>query len=153
MSMQTSIKTLFIAALTSVLGACVSVNSTEPSASLEQSNTPGAELLLYRTSSLQAKLADAYVGDVDGDYFVQLGEQEYATYSMPAGWADFKVKAKGSVAAEQKLHLIEGQTTCVEVQPNQEDVEWLFVPFLNALVPSFLLKATPCPVLSELDKV
>ncbi|WP_428033150.1 hypothetical protein [Amphritea sp.] len=136
--------------LVSTLGACAGVNSSEPMAGEGEKN---AEVLFFRQASLQAKLADAYLGSGGGDYFTQLGEKEYTRYPMTSGWHEFAVKAQGSVSSSQNIEFHAGKTTCVEVRPNTEDVEWLAVPFLNVLIPSFKLDSVPCPSLAKLTQV
>ncbi len=138
------------ALLISTLGACAAVNSSEPMTGEGEKN---AEVLFFRQSSLQAKLADAYLGSDGGDYFTQLGEKEYTRYRVTSGWHQFAVKAQGSVSSSQNIQFHAGKTTCVEVRPNTEDAEWLAVPFLNALIPSFKLESVPCPSLAQLSKV
>ncbi|MBT00123.1 MAG: hypothetical protein CMI01_15790 [Oceanospirillaceae bacterium] len=143
-------KPILCTLLISTLGACASVNSSEPIAGEGKKD---AEVLFFRQSSLQAKLADAYLGTGGGDYFLQLGEKEYARYPVTSGWYEFVVKAHGSVSSSQNIEFHAGKTTCVEVRPNTEDVEWLAVPFLNALIPSFKLESVPCVSLAELTQV
>lgn len=109
-------------------------------------------VLFYRGHSPQAKLADAYLGAGKG-YFLSLDEDQYASVEVPVGFNEFKVRAQGSVAFKTQIKVNVGETVCVETRPNHEELEWLVLPFVNALIPSFVLEETPCPNTAAFDEL
>ena len=135
------------------LAACVSVDPENHEAMNTAAALPeNGSILFYREHSPQARLADAYLGNGAG-YFVSLGEDQFSRISVPAGFHAFKVRAQGSVAFNAEFKVNAGETVCVETRPNHEELEWLVVPFLNALIPSFVLEETACPSAAALDKL
>jgi hypothetical protein len=141
---------ILILILCNSLAACVSVNSSEQVLLNEQEQS--ISVLVYRKSAMLAMFADVYVGD-DSGYFTQLGRNEYTRIERPLGWQQLKARAQGGVASEQEFDFRKGETICLEARPNHEDVAALMVPFVNALVPSFVLKQTSCPDLEGLTLV
>jgi|GEM_PF-1773808 len=137
----TRITELLLIAICLLSLGCASVTADIPNA---QADERQAKLLIYRSSALQASLADAYIGTKDG-YFTQLGQDQYIELSLAAGMHELKVKAQGSVAAKQSIQLGANEQTCLVVRPNSEDLFLVVIPFLNALVPSFVMAPAACP--------
>ncbi len=132
------------------LAACVAADPDNYSAiRADAAEGPSGSIMFYRGSNLQAALADAYLGTADG-YFISLDESQYTTLEVPAGFHEFRVRAQGSVAFTKKIKVNAGETVCVETRPNVEELEWLLVPFVNALIPSFVIDETLCPSTAEL---
>jgi len=134
------------------LAACVSAdpdnyNAINPSPSEERGT-----IVFYRGHSPQASLANAYLG-TDKGYFLELDEDQYVSIDVPAGFTEYKVRAQGSVAFKSQIKVNAGETVCVETRPNYEELEWLVVPFINALVPSFVLEETACPSAETLGEL
>ncbi len=145
-------KLLLSTLIMGTLVGCASANPQKrPQVSANEQASVGT-VLMYRTNSLQAKLADAYVG-LGEDYFVQLDENQYTEFKLGAGFHRFSAKAHGSVASKNNIKVSQGEKVCIQVQPNHEELEWLVVPFLNAMIPSFVLKETPCPNLDNLTAI
>ena len=126
------------------LSACVTASPDNMPMVTEIADQPVGNVLFFRGHSLQAKLADAYIGAEEG-YFAQLDEDQYTRIELDSGFHLFKAKARGSVASESHIKVSPGETVCIEARPNYEELEWLAVPFLNALIPSFVLEESPCP--------
>ena len=129
------------------LAGCASSNlDRTPTASVADTN-PG-EVVIYRNTNVQAGLARAYIGTDEG-YFVQLEQNQYTRFEIDPGFHQFKVRAHGSVSSQRDINVNPGETLCIEARPNYEDAEWLIVPFVNALLPSFVLEETRCPSLDN----
>ncbi|MEJ8569413.1 hypothetical protein [Elongatibacter sediminis] len=134
--------------VSSLLTACVSANPEKA----PHGGGPGSgSVVFYRTHSLQATLADAYIGTGD-DYFLQLDEDEYTRVEVKGGFHQFRARAQGSVSSDTRVKVNPGETVCVEARPNYEELEWLAVPFVNAFIPSFVLEETPCPSAEEMSR-
>lgn len=132
--------------------ACASVSPQalrhiEPSADDDQS----ARLVVYRQDEIQGGLSDVFVGTDDG-YFMRLGRNEYAEVTLRSGFHELKAKAKGSVPSNATLKLNPSETVCIEARPNREELHLLVIPFVNALVPSFVLEETECVDLSRYER-
>lgn len=141
---------ILILILCNSLAACVSVNSSEQVVLNEDEQT--VPVLIYRQTAMLAMFADVYIGD-DSGYFLHLGRNEYARVVRPVGWQQLKARAQGSVASEKDFEFQAGETICLEARPNREELATLLVPFVNALVPSFVLRQTACPDLEGLTQV
>ncbi len=102
-----------------------------------------AKLVVYREKSTQAGLADVYIGTDDG-YFVQLEANQYAEVDLRSGFYKFKAKARGSVPSIATVKLNPDESVCMKARPNYEELHLLVIPFVNALVPSFVLEETEC---------
>ena len=111
-----------------------------------------ATVLVYRTHSLQATLADAFIGVEEG-YFTKLSEDQFTRFELDPGFHLFRTGARGSVSSQTHIKVNPGETLCIESRPNYEELEWLMVPFLNALIPSFVLEETPCPTEETLKQL
>ena len=129
------------------LAGCVSSSTANLPVAGQASNGQAGRVVIYRSESLQAGLAKAYIGINDG-YFTQLAQNEFLTISVDPGFHQFKARAQGSVASKHQIKINPGETVCVAAKPNHEELEWLAVPFVNALVPSFVLEETQCPELT-----
>ena len=136
--------TLSIAISTLVLAGCATSNTSHVPQLTETSPAEAGHVTIYRQHSLQAKLAKAYVGTADG-YFAQLDEDQHVTFDIEPGFHVLKARAHGSVSSQSHFKVNPGESLCIEARPNHEEMEWLAVPFLNALIPSFVLEETPCP--------
>ncbi len=110
-----------------------------------------ATLVVYREKSAQAALADVYIGTDDG-YFIRLGDDEYAEVDLRSGFYELKAKAKGSVPSEATVKLNPEETVCMRARPNHEELHLLVIPFVNALVPSFVLEETECVDLDRFER-
>ncbi|MDO6563725.1 hypothetical protein Q4488_10040 [Amphritea sp. 1_MG-2023] len=144
-----------VIALTITLVGCASSNPKYLPQFKSANEQAAGEVVIYRTDSLQAKLANAYVGVEEG-YFSELGENQYMVFKVDPGFHLFKTRAHGSVASQSHIKVGAGESLCIEARPNYEEMEWLVIPFVNALIPSFVLEETPCPsaeVLKALSKV
>lgn len=142
---------LILSVLASTFVACASANP-QKKPQVNANNQAYGTVLMYRTNSLQAKLADAYIG-IGEDYFAQLDENQYTQFKLIAGFHEFRAKGHGSVSSKSNINIEKGETVCIQVQPNHDELEWLLVPFINAMIPSFVLKETVCPSLQLLNKV
>lgn len=150
-------KTMISVLLTAIsLVACVAADPDNYNAiQVDAGEGPSGKVLFYRGNNLQASLADAYLGTEQG-YFLRLDQQQYSTLEVPAGFHEFKVRAQGSVAYSREIKVNADETVCIETRPNFEELEWLVVPFVNALIPSFVIEETACPgeaMLGELASV
>lgn len=145
-------KLLTITLITATLVGCASANPQKKPQVDVKANQQFGTVLMYRTNSLQAKLADAYIGLGD-DYFAQLDENQYTEFRLGAGFHEFRAKAHGSVSSKASFKINNGEKVCIQVQPNHEELEWLVIPFVNALIPSFVMKETKCPSLQRLSKI
>lgn len=129
--------------------------STNPRALNEISAAPEdlhpAKLIVYREKSVQAGLADVYIGTDDG-YFVQLGANQYAEVELRSGFYEFKAKAQGSVPSTTTIRLNPDETVCIKARPNHEELHLLAIPFVNALVPSFVMEETACVDLGGFER-
>ena len=139
---------LLLAALT----GCASVNQANIQTVDLQAEQAG-NVLIYRKESLQASLANAYLGTEGKGYFSSLDENQYIEFSVEPGFHTFTAKAHGSVRSKFTVKVTQGENVCVEARPNHEDLAWLAVPFVNAFIPSFVLVETPCPSAKELAKL
>lgn len=145
-------KLLLTTLITATLVGCASANpQNKPQVDASHHQSFGT-VLMYRTNSLQAKLADAYIG-IGEDYFAQLDENQYTEFNLNTGFHEFRAKAHGSVSAKANFKINAGEKVCIQVQPNHEELEWLVLPFVNAMIPSFVMKETACPSLQHLSKV
>lgn len=134
------------------LAACVSAKQENYAAFSDTIVGDSGTIMFYREDSAQAKFAHAYLGTRQG-YFLALDERQYASISVPAGFNELKVKAQGSRAFAALINVNAGETVCIRTRPNHEDLEWLVVPFLNALIPSFVMEETPCPNVTAMANV
>ncbi|MAC33693.1 MAG: hypothetical protein CME38_08835 [Haliea sp.] len=139
--------TLMLLVMAAVLSACA---STQPNVTLSHADREHANLLIFRQNSAQATLADAYIARGD-EYFAKLGENQYTVVQVDAGLHEFRAKAHASVSFKTQLSLQPEETVCLEARPNHENLHLLVIPFLNALVPSFILEETGCPSSSRLE--
>lgn len=140
---------LLCALLSVGLIGCANSNPKHmPQANLVDASEAG-KVLIYRHASLQAALAKAYVG-VESGYFSKLDENQYVEFEVDPGFHLFKTRAHGSVSSQSHIKVTAGELVCLEARPNYEEMEWLAVPFLNALVPSFVLEETACLRADEL---
>lgn len=135
-----------------VLVGCASSDHKYMPQTSTESNQPAGKILVFRTSSLQASLAKAYVGFEEG-YFSKLDENQYLQFEIDPGFHTFKARAHGSIASESEIKVMPGEMLCIEARPNYEELEWLAIPFINALIPSFVLKETTCPSPDALSKL
>lgn len=127
-------------------------------ASTDKTNTPrfslqtgqAGKVFIYRKQSLQASLADAYLGTEENGYFSKLDENQYIELSVNPGFHTFTAGTHGSVGSKYTVKVTQGENVCVEARPNHEELEWLVIPFVNAFVPSFVLEETECPSMAEL---
>ncbi|MGV6815687.1 MAG: hypothetical protein ACWA44_00275 [Thiotrichales bacterium] len=141
-------KLITIAALTvSILGGC---STLTPNVELTDQAGDNASVLVYRQSSPQAALAKAMLG-TDQAYIAELAQDEYIQLNVASGFHTFKTKANGSPASSINVSLSQGEKLCLEARPNHEELAVLLVPFVNALVPSFVLKTMPCPTEQQLS--
>lgn len=144
-------KRIYILALLPLLAtACASITPDSQPQVSATSKTSQGELLFFRRHSLQAKLANAFIGTPNG-YFIQLGENQYYGLAVNSGWQNYKVKAHGSLASSLGVNVRPGERICIEARPNHEGLPLLFIPYLNALEPSFVLKETGCPSAAEMS--
>ncbi len=144
---------LSIALLPTVLFGCASADKhhfpVANAVAKTQAEPAFGNVLIYRTQNLQGSLAKAYIGSEHG-YFSKLGTNQYLQFSIDPGFHTFKARAHGSVASTSTIKVMPGETLCIEARPNHEEMEWLAVPFVNALIPSFVLKETTCPSPADL---
>ncbi len=145
-------KLLLTTLIAATLVGCASANPNKKPQVSAHSAQPIGTVLMYRTNSMQAKLADAYIG-LGKDYFAQLDENQYTEFKLGTGFHEFRARAHGSVSSKANIKVSQGEKVCIQVQPNHEELEWLVVPFVNAMIPSFVLKETPCPSLEQLTAV
>jgi hypothetical protein len=147
-------KPIILALLTCAsLAACISAEpDNSPAINPEVSLSQSGSIVFFRGHSLQASLANAWLGSNDG-YFLGLDEDQYVRIDVETGFHEFKVRAQGSVAFKSAIKVNAAETVCVEVRPNHEELEWLLVPVVNALIPSFTLRETVCPGPADLGEL
>lgn len=142
-------KLILIVLLSAGLTACVSSN---PNFTPKPQSELAGTILLYRTHSLQATLANAFIGTEDG-YFIELNEDQYTTFQIDSGFHKFKAKAHASAASKKDIKIGAGETVCIQARPNLEDLEWQIVPIVGQFFPTFVLEETECPSNEELQKL
>ena len=135
-----------------LLTGCASVTPETKQQLLQNDATAGhsnGRLILFRSESAQAILADAYIGNENG-YFVQLGQNQYTDVSIAEGLHRLSVQAQGSISSDTPITVKSGETVCVEARPNHESIHLVVIPFLNVFVPSFVLEEAACPGAQQL---
>ena len=99
---------------------------------------PTSMLLVYRNAGAHSKTMAANFGS-SRNYIVGIKEKEYIKLSIPSGVETLKVTGNGSSNATIRVNLAPNESTCIEIEPNAEQLAAVAVavPILLAGIPTY----------------